>query len=198
MCVEIAVEEKKNGSTDFQSDHYSGTALRNRRTESIKMEITATYGSLAKCTFTQAMFMALFIVMRAYLLAVENLRKAALSLLHNHGSRTWAALANTFQVSSTTVSRIARGEPGAGVRVSNRMIQMINMIWQQRVLAGEQDLSSGDEVADRCTICLGVIGDDDPSVNLECSHSFHRTCVDEWFMRSAACPICRDEGNRYD
>ena len=31
MCVEIAVEKKKNGSTDFQSDHYSRTALRSRR-----------------------------------------------------------------------------------------------------------------------------------------------------------------------
>lgn len=45
-----------------------------------------------------------------------------------------------------------------------------------------------------CGICLGIIDPCD-SIELECKHVFHATCVVKWFRNAQSqgrCPICRD------
>ncbi len=42
-----------------------------------------------------------------------------------------------------------------------------------------------------CTICLDALSD--PTKTLECGHSFHTGCVDEWLKTSETCPLCRDD-----
>lgn len=43
-----------------------------------------------------------------------------------------------------------------------------------------------------CAICLGDYEEGEMvRVVLECDHSFHARCVDEWLRMSATCPVCR-------
>lgn len=41
-----------------------------------------------------------------------------------------------------------------------------------------------------CTICTDPFRAGDMLRRLPCLHTFHRTCIDEWFQRSRKCPIC--------
>jgi len=43
-----------------------------------------------------------------------------------------------------------------------------------------------------CPICLeGILQADFSSPLLQCSHKFHRVCIQKWFKRQRRCPICR-------
>lgn len=45
-----------------------------------------------------------------------------------------------------------------------------------------------------CVICLCPIASNERVRKLpNCSHSFHRCCVDQWLLRSASCPTCKAE-----
>ena len=46
-----------------------------------------------------------------------------------------------------------------------------------------------DPVDSMCAICLDD-GSNDPC-KLECGHSFHRACIEDWANRSQECPMCR-------
>jgi hypothetical protein len=51
----------------------------------------------------------------------------------------------------------------------------------------------------RCAVCQDVIGGAETCRRLRhCSHTYHQTCIDQWFLRSVYCPTCRHdvrEGN---
>lgn len=50
----------------------------------------------------------------------------------------------------------------------------------------------GSASGERCVICLFPVVGDEPVRKLPaCSHSFHRSCVDQWLLRSASCPTCK-------
>ena len=50
----------------------------------------------------------------------------------------------------------------------------------------------------RCTICLDDMWDRD-SIFTNCSHIFHKTCIDQWLEQKAKnCPICRVSLDRSD
>jgi len=43
-----------------------------------------------------------------------------------------------------------------------------------------------------CSICLNELGQDDTVRRLSnCSHCFHRSCIDLWLLRRADCPLCK-------
>jgi len=42
-----------------------------------------------------------------------------------------------------------------------------------------------------CSICLGDLEVGEEARALPCRHEFHRQCIDVWFDRSGACPMCR-------
>lgn len=44
-----------------------------------------------------------------------------------------------------------------------------------------------------CTICLDEFVIDDDLKLLDCGHSFHIECIDDWFKRNISCPICRQD-----
>ncbi|GMJ04599.1 hypothetical protein HRI_004129100 [Hibiscus trionum] len=48
--------------------------------------------------------------------------------------------------------------------------------------------SSEDE--DVCPTCLEEYHHENPRIVLQCSHSYHLSCIYEWMERSANCPIC--------
>eukprot|EP00440_Ansanella_granifera_P002551 gb/GFBE01002775.1/.p1 GENE.gb/GFBE01002775.1/~~gb/GFBE01002775.1/.p1 ORF type:complete len:271 (+),score=42.86 gb/GFBE01002775.1/:1-813(+) len=43
-----------------------------------------------------------------------------------------------------------------------------------------------------CSICLNCLEPGEPVRSLpSCGHSFHRSCIDLWLLRSADCPLCK-------
>ena len=44
--------------------------------------------------------------------------------------------------------------------------------------------------SERCSICYSENAQE-PSIQLSCNHTFHRSCLETWFSRSNSCPICR-------
>ena len=42
-----------------------------------------------------------------------------------------------------------------------------------------------------CVICMSEIVEEEEVKALECNHSFHKECIDEWLIRSRHCPVCR-------
>tara|TARA_B100001996_G_C18527219_1_gene541554 strand:+ start:62 stop:499 length:438 start_codon:yes stop_codon:yes gene_type:complete len=43
-----------------------------------------------------------------------------------------------------------------------------------------------------CPICLEPIHDDHSIVTLECNHTFHERCANEWLSNNDTCPLCRN------
>lgn len=44
---------------------------------------------------------------------------------------------------------------------------------------------------DKCAVCLQRFEFDQSVKMLECKHTYHKHCIDEWFIYSPKCPICR-------
>eukprot|EP00003_Mantamonas_plastica_P000937 TRINITY_DN1070_c1_g1_i1.p1 TRINITY_DN1070_c1_g1~~TRINITY_DN1070_c1_g1_i1.p1 ORF type:complete len:134 (-),score=30.17 TRINITY_DN1070_c1_g1_i1:36-437(-) len=45
----------------------------------------------------------------------------------------------------------------------------------------------------KCSICLEQYRENDVIRTLPCLHQFHLTCVDQWLLVQANCPICKFE-----
>tara|TARA_B100000900_G_scaffold388416_1_gene380442 strand:- start:15878 stop:16249 length:372 start_codon:yes stop_codon:yes gene_type:complete len=45
---------------------------------------------------------------------------------------------------------------------------------------------------DECSICLEQYIKNDKIINLNCSHSFHKDCLNEWLKKNNTCPQCRE------
>ena len=45
----------------------------------------------------------------------------------------------------------------------------------------------------KCSICLNsfVVGEVCRTLPSPCKHTFHKSCIDEWFQRSSRCPLCK-------
>lgn len=51
--------------------------------------------------------------------------------------------------------------------------------------------------SEECPICIGEFCGGDTLRQLpNCAHSFHRSCIDLWLLRSATCPLCKTEVER--
>ena len=49
-------------------------------------------------------------------------------------------------------------------------------------------------VDNRCPICLTEYNEEDDMRQLECTHCFHKACIDTWLSQYVnSCPLCRDE-----
>jgi hypothetical protein len=49
-------------------------------------------------------------------------------------------------------------------------------------------------ITEQCVICLENMESTDnnnPLLTLECSHIFHKKCIDDWLNRTQTCPMCR-------
>lgn len=61
---------------------------------------------------------------------------------------------------------------------------------------GLHEITEDDKLLnERCPICLVDYEVEDTCRRLQCSHIFHKDCVDEWLITSHnSCPLCRKEG----
>lgn len=48
-----------------------------------------------------------------------------------------------------------------------------------------------DAAENRCAVCLDQFGSGDQLRVLPCMHRYHRACIDQWLVRSPACPVCK-------
>jgi hypothetical protein len=51
---------------------------------------------------------------------------------------------------------------------------------------------------DQCSICMTAmtpqtVQTSGHQTRLPCTHSFHRSCLDQWWRHSARCPVCRND-----
>ena len=44
-----------------------------------------------------------------------------------------------------------------------------------------------------CSICLSDIYNNDILFTTDCNHSFHTSCILQWFANNHSCPICRQK-----
>lgn len=67
----------------------------------------------------------------------------------------------------------------------------------EAVLAANTELILGSTIPlthRNCSICQDVIVPTEECRRLKpCQHVYHRTCIDQWFLRSIACPTCRHD-----
>lgn len=67
----------------------------------------------------------------------------------------------------------------------------------EAVLAANTELILGSNIhltQRNCSICQDVIVPTEECRRLRpCQHVYHRTCIDQWFLRSVACPTCRHD-----
>jgi hypothetical protein len=48
----------------------------------------------------------------------------------------------------------------------------------------------GNSFNETCGICIEKMNKGDITRELECSHSFHIDCIDQWFEKKCCCPFC--------
>mgnify|MGYP002814414032 CR=1 FL=1 len=48
-----------------------------------------------------------------------------------------------------------------------------------------------------CSICLEKYRTRITIVELQCSHNFHRMCIDKWIKNNSSCPYCRKNISNY-
>lgn len=49
-----------------------------------------------------------------------------------------------------------------------------------------------DVIGSECPVCLSVFAEGEEVKQLSvCKHSFHASCIDEWFKSQSNCPVCR-------
>jgi hypothetical protein len=51
-----------------------------------------------------------------------------------------------------------------------------------------------------CPVCLGTLRADARGgvCQLRCGHRYHATCIKNWLVRSATCPVCRCDASSHD
>jgi len=52
------------------------------------------------------------------------------------------------------------------------------------------ELTTAEE--DNCPTCLEDYTDSNPKIDTKCGHTFHLSCILEWYERNPHCPICAE------
>ena len=47
-------------------------------------------------------------------------------------------------------------------------------------------------MTEQCVICLENMDDKQTLLLLECTHIYHKECIDDWLNKSQTCPMCRE------
>ena len=54
-----------------------------------------------------------------------------------------------------------------------------------------ETMLSNEEIKELCYICHDDFNKELKVIRLECTHFYHRDCIDNWFDKQHTCPICR-------
>eukprot|EP00435_Cladocopium_sp_Y103_P027526 s3478_g6.t2 len=56
---------------------------------------------------------------------------------------------------------------------------------------GARDAQAGNPEHLKCMVCMEEFADGETLRSLPCLHRYHQNCIDQWLVRCAACPICK-------
>ncbi|KAK4871486.1 hypothetical protein RN001_015610 [Aquatica leii] len=111
-------------------------------------------------------------------------RLAQISQSLNESTYNWPNTARrNDQLKSTTLIRYPEA---FRLKIIRNVIAFIDS-YSIRTLSKEEDLT------DKCVICVCHFDLNDKMRTLNCSHKFHRFCIDEWLVESYNCPVCRTD-----
>tara|TARA_B110000208_G_scaffold48182_1_gene63750 strand:+ start:106 stop:471 length:366 start_codon:yes stop_codon:yes gene_type:complete len=73
--------------------------------------------------------------------------------------------------------------------IKNKNIYIKNIISETN---NEQDNKIIDNLygIDECIICISDTINTDELCILKCNHTYHKICIDKWFLKQKTCPIC--------
>ena len=87
----------------------------------------------------------------------------------------------------------------------NAVSKGINRTFQKRILrevtyeggrnerAGRAGRTSHGEGVDMCAVCRDDFQVGEKVISLNCTHMFHRDCLEPWLEKERTCPCCRKE-----
>jgi hypothetical protein len=99
----------------------------------------------------------------------------------------------TTEPESLLISILARND--AGLENDYRQFADVNVVPTQQQIQEASSLQESVQIPREtvCAICQDHDSQVEPNIwrILQCSHSFHKGCVDHWFERNVHCPVCR-------
>ncbi|KAF8017030.1 hypothetical protein BT93_H2283 [Corymbia citriodora subsp. variegata] len=81
-------------------------------------------------------------------------------------------------------SRAVRDPRNEGRKITGMVVRVMHWV----LVSGSGICGSGEL---DCAICLREVAIGDQLVRMECSHEFHRTCIEAWLRKHHTCPLCR-------
>ncbi|KAK4871487.1 hypothetical protein RN001_015611 [Aquatica leii] len=91
---------------------------------------------------------------------------------------------NTARDDQFTITTLTRFPEAFRLKIIRNVIAFID-------LYSMRSLSKQEDVTDKCIICVCHFELNNKMRTLNCSHKFHRYCIDEWLVQSYKCPLCR-------
>ena len=117
-------------------------------------------------------------------------------LLHVQGMPNYPIPSNNNYVNFNNTNRIVEYYPG---RHRHNFRNNVVVPTPANNLAADEEDEDEDEQEDEketmtCRICLDdLCSTENNKMDLECGHSFHQNCLNEWRKENNTCPICRGE-----
>ena len=122
------------------------------------------------------------------MLAVGQSKLAAsANLLHIEGMPNYQVPLNNDYLDFNDTNRIVNYYPGR-----HRYNFRNNIVVPTQIV--NENIETNVEEKETCRICLDdLCSREHNKMELECGHSFHKDCLEEWRRENNTCPICRTE-----
>jgi hypothetical protein len=113
-------------------------------------------------------------------------------LLHIQGMPNYPIPLNNNYVDFNNTNRIVEYYPGR--HRHNFRNNVVVPTSPNNLAEEEKEKEEKEEEIMTCRICLDELcSTENNKMELECGHSFHQNCLDEWRKENNTCPICRSE-----
>ena len=183
---------------------YSSVSRKYRTKEDCRWKPTRSYGCLPEEEGLNKTTMC--IVMEAILSILGDLSRARLTYSRRaqipamyHFLRNEDAYISLLRDISRMPSIQRRDEDARGTDLIRQMINIVSVdnLTDVSVLASPTQIAAAilpsGPTTNACPICMALLTEETGVKLRNCSHSFHRECLNQWFRRSVHCPVCRND-----
>ena len=66
-----------------------------------------------------------------------------------------------------------------------------NLIEEEEAMPNLTTIEFNEVTEKECAVCLEEFKDTEKISKLDCDHSYHDDCIQEWFQKDRSCPLCR-------
>ncbi|CAL8090701.1 unnamed protein product [Calicophoron daubneyi] len=95
---------------------------------------------------------------------------------------------------TTSTMPVFHPHPGLNIPASRlteeEQVQIVKRMDMIQFLPSASYIPASKDKLKECIICMCELKLNDEVRYLPCLHTFHRTCIDDWLMRSFVCPTC--------